>query len=322
MSTSLAQLSPAEFAAHQARRRSELWGLLGDLPEPKAPTGRVLTIEKHEGFTLQRLELELNGLQAVPALLLIPDKRAARAPGVLYIHWHGGNYADGKEEMLTGRPVLPAYAPVYARMGIVALAIDSWCFGQRRPYPEPADGRRGEEDTFKEMLWNGRCLFGMMMFDEWQAFRYLAGRPEVDPDRIAAFGISMGATKAMWLAALEPKLRGCIDLCCLTEYQALIADQGLSRHGIYYYVPGLLKHFEAAQINELLVPRPRLSCNGLRDGLTPPRGVEQIRNHLRPLYARFGRPEDSRIELFDCEHQELPEMRELVLQWLDRNLIQ
>ncbi len=37
-----------------------------------------------------------------------------------------------------------------------------------------------------------------------------------------------------------------------------------------------------------------------------------------PLYRTYGREEDLHIELFDCAHQELPEMRELILKWMDR----
>src|SRR4029079_6108444 len=94
----------------------------------------------------------------------------------------------------------------------------------------------------------------------------------------------------------------CIDLCCLTDYEALIADKGLDRHGLYYYVPGLLKHFQSHQVNELIVPRPRLSLNGLHDPLTPTDGVVRIRDHLTRLYDRYGRPEDCHIQLFDSGH--------------------
>jgi cephalosporin-C deacetylase-like acetyl esterase len=252
----------------------------------------------------------------VPALLLIPEKRAEKAPGLMYHHWHGGDYFVGKQELLTGTRAMQAYAPVYAEKGIVTLAIDSWCFGERAPYPE--NGGNGESDTFKEMLWKGRVLYGMMMFDEWQALNYLCTRPEVDTSRIGSFGISMGSTKSWWLAALDERITCCMDLCCLTDYEALIASKGLSRHGIYYYVPSLLKHFQTHQINELIVPRPRLSLNGRYDGLTPPEGVERVRDYLAPLYAQYGKAEDCRIELFECKHQELPEMRAIILEWLDQ----
>jgi hypothetical protein len=62
----------------------------------------LLRTEKHAGYTLERLVLDPNGIEPVPALLLIPDKRQSPAPGLLYIHWHGGMYGLGKEQLLLG----------------------------------------------------------------------------------------------------------------------------------------------------------------------------------------------------------------------------
>jgi len=312
-------LQPDEdFPQFQERRRKELWGLLGDLPWQHRPSSaKVVGTERHDGYTLERLTLDLNGEEPVPALLLIPDKRDAHAPGMLHIHWHAGMYGLGKEQLLRGVEAQPAYAPVLAAKGIVTLAIDSWCFGERQRVP---DGHQGEEDAFKLMLLRGQVLFGMMLFDEFRALDYLAARSEVDPQRLAVFGMSMGATKAWWLAALDPRVKLCMDVCCLTDLDELIKAHGLKEHGIYYYVPSLLKHFQTAQINELIVPRAHLSVNGLRDPLTPPAGVEKIRDYLLPLYRKQGKESDCRIELFDCAHVELPEMRKLILEWLDLHL--
>jgi hypothetical protein len=227
-------------------------------------------------------------------------------------------YDLGKEQLLTGVDAQPAYAPVCAEKGLVTLAIDSWCFGERK---HDEVGRRGEEDTFKDMLWKGRVLWGMMMFDEFRAVDYLASRTEVDANRLGVLGMSMGSTKAWWLAALDPRLRLCMDVCCLTDFEELIKIHNLSGHGVYYFVPSLLKHFQTAQINELIVPRPRLSVNGRLDELTPPAGVERIRDYLLPLYQRYGKPEDCHIEMFECPHQELPEMRQLIREWMDTYLV-
>jgi hypothetical protein len=95
----------------------------------------------------------------------------------------------------------------------------------------------------------------------------------------------------------------------------------LKGHGIYYYVPSLLKYFETKTINELIVPRPHVSLNGRFDELTPPKGVEKVRDHLLPLYERYGKAEDCRVELFDCPHEELPAMRQVILSWLDKYLV-
>jgi len=192
------------FSSYQKRRREALWGLLGDLPwqhEPGPP--RVVRREEHDGYTLERLILDLNGVEPVPALLLIPKRPSRPAPGLLFIHWHAGMYELGKEQLLRGTNVQPAYAPVLAETGIITPAIDSWCFGERQ---HDANGKRGEEDTFKLMLWNGQVLWGMMMFDEFRTLTYLASRQEVDSQRLGVSGMSMGSTKSWWLAALDPRV--------------------------------------------------------------------------------------------------------------------
>lgn len=309
---------PDVFVARQEQRRQSLWSLLGDLPwqhQPALPI--VVRTEEHEDYTLERLILDLNGVEPVPALLLIPKRLQRSASGLLFIHWHGGMYDLGKEQLLRGTDVQPAYAPVLAQLGMVTLAIDSWCFGERK---HESDGLRGEEDTFKLMLWRGQVLLGMMLFDEFRALSYLISRPEVDPKRLGVFGMSMGATKAWWLAALDPRIKLTIDLCCLTDFDSLIAAHDLSVHSIYYYVPSLLKQFDTAAINELIVPRPHLSLNGRKDRLTPAAGVEKVRDELLPLYRHYGDERDCRIQLFDCAHQETPEMRSLVIEWMQRYL--
>ena len=310
--------SPQErFAAYQEKRRQELWGLLGDLPPKRTPEARLLKTEAGPGYVLEHLELDLNGLEPAPAYLLIPEKRQQPAPGLLYIHSHGADYDLGKEELFCGLEVMHPYAPVCVEKGLVTLAIDSWCFSGRKRQP---DGARGEQDAFKLMLWRGQVLWGMMLFDEFQAITYLRSRPEVDSTRIGAVGISMGSTKAWWLAALDPRITLCANLCCLTDYEELIRTDNLAGHGVYYYVPDLLSHFQAHEVCELIVPRPHLSLNGRKDLLTPPAGVERIRDHLAPLYGQFGRPEDLRVGLFDCAHEETPEMRAIVAEWLEKHL--
>ena len=63
--------SAAQFAAHQEQRRKELWGMSGDLPwqhRPGAP--KLVKTEKHDGYTLERLVLDLNGQEPVPRCCL------------------------------------------------------------------------------------------------------------------------------------------------------------------------------------------------------------------------------------------------------------
>jgi hypothetical protein len=85
-------------------------------------------------------------------------------------------------------------------------------------------------------------------------------------------------------------------------------------------VPSLLKEFNTFQANELIAPRPHLSVNGRKDPLTPPGGVEHIREKLLPIYRQYGHEQDCRIDLFDCAHEETPAMRKLIIDWMQRHL--
>jgi len=216
----------------QNPRRKDLYRLLGDLPDPSRPIGvRKVAEETRESYVLETLTLDLNGIEDVPAYFVRPQRGNGRYPVVLYNHAHGGDYVLGKDELLNGRGAIydPPYAEALASRGYAALAIDTWLFGERRG--------RSESELFKQMLWQGQVLWGMMVYDSLRAIDYLSSRADVDPDRIATLGLSMGSTMAWWVAALDERVKVCIDLCCLTDFQALIETRGLDGHGIYYYVP-------------------------------------------------------------------------------------
>lgn len=294
-------------------RRAELLSLLGDLPPLDRPIrAERLWRDTRPHYHLEKWTLDLNGLEPVPAYVTLPLDACGPTPAVLYNHAHGSDYALGKDELLNGRSHLqaPPYAEALAREGVAALCIDHWVFGER--------ATRTESAAFKQMLWEGRVLWGMMVYDSLRALDFLVERPEVDPARIGTLGLSMGSTMAWWVAALDTRVQVCVDLCCLTDYQALIDAGGLDGHGVYYYVPRLLKHFTSAEINALIAPRPHLGLAGDRDPLTPPAGLDRIDAALRDAYAAAGAPEAWRLLRYDCGHQETPGMRVEVIEWLRR----
>jgi len=156
------------------------------------------------------------------------------------------------------------------------------------------------------------------VYDSLRALDYLVTRPEVDPARIATLGISMGSTMAWWTAALDTRIKVCVDICCLTDFQALITTRGLDCHGIYYYVPSLLKHFTTAQINALIAPRPHLSLAGNYDRLTPPAGLDRIDKELKQAYAALGAKEAWQMKRYETGHFESAQMRSVIMSFLER----
>ena len=292
--------------------RSSLYSLLGDLPpRDRAISAELVSQEDRGGYVLEKLTLDLNGIEPVPALFAKP-KGAGKRPCILYHHAHGGRYDIGKNELIESRPKMHAqpYAEPLTAMGYGVLCIDTWNFGER--------AGRTESSLCKEMLWRGQVLWGMMVYDSIRSMDYLCSRPDVDSRRIGTTGKSMGSTMAWWLAALDERVAACVDICCLTDFDALIETNGLDAHGIYYYVPCLLKQWTTGKINALIAPRPHLALAGDLDLLTPPKGLDRLDAELKQAYSEAGAPAAWKLLRYPVEHVETEGMRAEALEWLDR----
>lgn len=262
-------------AAATARRRDDLWRLLGPRPAiTQAPHGKLLRHETSAVASIEHWTLTLNDEEPVPALLLRPLQQPARGV-VLYCHAHGNRFAMGKDELLAGRPAL-----------------------------------------VKRLLWQGRTLWGYRVHDSLAALDWLLSSAEFATLPVTALGLSMGSSLAVWCSALDERIAQCIDLCCLSEYYALLETGGFDLHGEYFFVPGLTNEFTAAEISALIAPRRHLSCAGRDDPLTPPAGLAAIDAAMRDTYSAFSQPGNWQQSVFPCGHQEIPEMRSQVLDFL------
>ncbi|WP_240469762.1 dienelactone hydrolase family protein [Cyclobacterium sp. SYSU L10401] len=292
-------------------QRNKLYQLLGRLPDRERPiTVELVSTEEKDGVIIEKLMLDINGQELVPAYFSKPKNASGKLPVVLFNHSHFGQYEVGKNEFVNGRKEMqsPPYAFALAKEGYAGLCIDSWGFGER--------SGRAELDIFKEMIWQGQVLFGMMVYDNLRALDYLVSRDDIDKDRIATMGMSMGSTMSWWLAALDDRIKVCVDLNCLTDFHTLMEQGELRLHGIYYYVPDLLNHFSTSDINALISPRPHLGLAGEFDPLTPLEGLKIIDKNLQEVYAKDGAPEAWKLNIYPVAHEETAEMRQDILQFL------
>ena len=305
------KITPDSFTplnVDKVERRIEIYDLLGKLPDRDRPISvQVISRVDTGEMVIEKLVMDLNGLEKVPAYFTKPKNMTGKMPAILFNHSHFGQYDVGKNEFLYGRKEMqrPPFALALAREGYAGLSIDSWGFGERHTATE--------SEIFKEMLWKGQVMWGMMVYDNLRALDYLVSREEVDPGRIGTMGMSMGSTMAWWVAALDERISVCVDLCCLTDFQTLIEEKGLDLHGIYYYVPDLLNHFSTSDINALIAPRPHFGLAGRFDPLTPLKGLEIIDKNMKEEYAGKGASEAWELKIYEVPHLENEEMREDIL---------
>ena len=319
---------PGSRVAWEKRRkevRGELTRLLGKLPpRPKVPAVETLSREDKGDYTVEKFQFDNGAGATVPGYILVPKNLSGKAPAILYCHWHGGLYDSGKEELFhaSHTPVEPG--PILAKRGYVVVAIDSYCFGERNgqgPGGPDEKGSAGEMTASKFNLWVGRTLWGMILRDDLMALDYLASRPEVDTKRIGVTGMSMGATRAWWLMALDERLKTGVPVACLTRYENLIEHGELKAHGIYYFVPGMLNHFDTEAVIALIAPRPVLFMNGGEDPGSPTDGIKAIEKAARPAWRLAGEEANFQSIIYPGQgHVYTPEMWEKTLAWLDEKL--
>ncbi len=315
---------PESAAAWKSRRPAVLKTVLqslGDLPpRPSPPRSRVVTRELHRGYTLEKISLD-NGVDSqVTALLLIPDQRPQPAPAILWLH----SSSPDKTQILiphTNGGAEPL-GEVFVRAGYVVFAPDAYWHGDRAgtgPGGSAETGRAEEDSLFKLHLWFGRTLWGMFVRDDQIALDYLCSRPEVDQRRIGATGISMGSTRAWWLAAVDERVAAVVGVACLTRYQNLIAHGQLRQHGVYYFVDGLLRHFDSEGVLALIAPRPYLALTGELDAGSPADGIKIIEEKVGRVYRVLGAADRFRsVRYPDIGHTYTPAMRTEMLAWFAR----
>ncbi|HBJ85063.1 MAG TPA: dienelactone hydrolase [Verrucomicrobiales bacterium] len=321
---------PASLEAWQQQQgaiRAKLNELLGDLP-PRPPVSAFQVIAKEDkgAYTLETIQFDNGAGEIVKGFLFIPKTATAQtqAPAILYCHWHGGQYDIGKNELLGTNATPVAPGPALAEAGYVVLGIDAPCFGERNgqgPDGPQQKGGAGEMTAAKFHLWAGRTLWGMIVRDDLTALDYLCSRPEVDAARVGVTGISMGSTRSWWLMALDDRPRAAVCVACMTRYEELIRAGMLKSHGIYYFVPGMLKHFDTEAVIALGAPRAMLFMTGDQDGGSPIEGVRRLGEIVSQVYALHGEAATGHFQNViypGVGHDYLPEMWEKTLKWMDQ----
>lgn len=297
---------PDTLTAWEAQRRqirAVLQEHLGIMPPLFTPQPTITHDLQREGYRLQRIAFE-NGVGAVVyGYLLIPDGLQTPAPAVLYNHFYGGKYDLGKNELFQDRLTDPPQATALTRAGYVVLAIDAYAFGERQsqgPAGEQEVGAATELSLSKKFLWEGSTLWGMMLHDDLLALNYLLSRSEVDPTRIGTTGMSMGGSRATWLAALDERIKVTIPVAQMTRYRNFAARGEFWRHGIYYYIPAILAtEIDMEHIVSLCAPRPQIILIGDQDPLSPLEGVRTIDAFARRIYGLYGAEQQYRMLIYE-----------------------
>lgn len=282
----------ALWERERANLRRQLWMRLGDLSPLFTPALHIDATTHGEGFTQHHFTFDNEAGATVYGLLLIPEGLRQPAPAMLMHHVHGNRYDWGKTQLISPHPRHgQADGIALAQRGFVVMGIDAYAFGERL-HQGPAGTREGGRDTetslFKQFLWQGKTLWGMMVRDDLLALNALLAHPLVDPSRVGTTGMSLGGSRATWAAAMDDRLSLVIPVGQMTRYADLLEDGELGFHSIYYFVPSMLKEgLDMEHLVALAAPQRQHIVIGDRDPSSPLKAVEAVQRYAGHVYGLY-----------------------------------
>jgi cephalosporin-C deacetylase-like acetyl esterase len=274
----------------EARQRGvhqKILTLIGGLPEKTPLNAKSLGTTQADGFRIEKILYESQPNFPVTALLYIPEAKTntsqQKLPAIVVSPGHG----------LTGKLTDYTFASTFARNGFVVLSYDPIGQGERLQYPDPADpaktllkaatGEHGEAGLQPTLI--GDAPARIIAWDSIRAVDYLISRPEVDPNRIGAFGCSGGGTMTALLAALDTRVQAIAVACYLTSFDTLLPTLG--PQDAEQSIPNFIASgLDFPDWIEVAAPRPYAIISTAQD-MFPFAGALATTTEARRFYALF-----------------------------------
>jgi dienelactone hydrolase len=269
-------------------QREALAAILGirDLRPAMAPPV-VERIEAADGYRRARISYPDAQGEPIPALLLVPEGEGP-FPSVLALHQHNGERHWGKSEVagLVGDPH-NAFGPALARKGVLVLAPDARHFEDRRTGVTGTEPHRNDfvqhYNGLAHALVRGDTLARPVLDDCLRAVSVLSVHPGAVRGTMGVLGHSFGGNLALFLAALDQRVRWCVASGAACTYRHKLAHgTGLE---FSLVVPGIAEMLDIDDVVGLIAPRPTLLVSAEKDPYSA--DAPEIVAKLEPTYRRL-----------------------------------
>ena len=337
IAASLCTLATPYLATAQADSARERWiDMLGDFPDAIPSLDAKVT--EHDSLEdIKRFHVSFKSEEddRVTAWLLIPKTDGMPGPAVICPHSTtqgagkdriiglcGATHSDPPDEPANSR----AYALELARWGYVTLAIDLACDGER--VPEGLKPYNSNAFYEKHPEWS---MVGKAIWDVMRSVDFLLTRAEVDPDRIACLGHSLGGHTSLFAGAFDPRIAAVVSnggqLSWVRDknHWSRPPDPRGRPVSSYIYIPRFRPYIEDpnlpipidfTDLMAMVAPRPLLiMCSedeGERDGLVHALG------DAYSVYSSAGAGDRLTWFTYPGGHNYPPVAKRLSFSWLDR----
>ena len=273
--------------------------VVGRFDQPLSrPNPRSRQVYHDEDFTGYEVTLDVFPDVFAYGILLLPKsiEPGKRRPVVVCQHGLEGRPQDVADPTVDN-PAYSQFAVQLARRGFITFSPQNPYIGQ---------------DRFRTLQRKanplGKTLFSIIVPQHQQIVDWLATLPQVDPDRIAFYGLSYGGKTAM---RVPPLVAGyCLSICS-ADFNDWVWKNASTRSPYSYVWTGEYEIFEFdlgstfnyAEMAALIAPRPFMVERGHFDGVAPDERVAYEFAKVRHLYsAQLGLEDRCELEWFVGPH--------------------
>ena len=298
--------NPEDWKVYSEKLRNTIIGKAGvfvnhDLPLDYRETGRI----QMKGYTVSNIYFQtLPGVYAT-ANLYVPDGKGP-FPSVINMlgHWTKGKI-DSTGPQGVGHSL--------AVNGYVCLTIDPWGAGERSTVHGQFEYHGAGLGA--SLMNIGEPLIGIQISDNMRGVDLLCSLQEVDPENIGATGASGGGNQAMWLAAVDQRIKAVVPVVSVGTFESYV----MRSNCICELMNDGLTFTEEAGI--LALARAVMPCNHTKDIETfHPSETSRSYDNAVPVFQMLGKGNNISRQVFDLTHGYWPEDREAMLGWFDLHL--
>jgi hypothetical protein len=260
--------TPAEAKEWQEESRALISQLLklSDLEATRNADGKAipfdvktLSSEDRGKYTQSEIEFNSTPTRRIKAILTVPKAAEGRSPAVICIHGHGGN----RHIVYDPKSLYAGFATDLAERGFVTISTD---VGQHEVYEQ------------------GRTLMGERLWDVLRCADYVALLPQVDAEWMGCAGLSLGGEMAMWLGAMDERMKATVSSGFLTTMEGIDNDSCC----LCWKFPGLTENFQFCDIYSLVAPRALLCQNGEKERAPGGFPVDVARPEMKKIQAAYA----------------------------------
>jgi len=308
--------SEEQITAYQKRQKEFFTKQLGGFPKRTPLHAKVVGKLPGDGYRIEKVIFESQPRHRVTALLYLPDGPGPH-PGVVVASGHS---RTGKTAGYNQR-----FGIALARNGIAAFCYDPIGQGERSQILD-ADGKPRYRSTTTEhfLVGVGSILVGTntaryRIWDGMRSIDYLAGREDIDSERIGFTGCSGGGTLTSYVMALDDRVACAAPACYLTTFRRLIETIGPqdAEQNIFGQI-----EFGMDQPDYVLMRAPRPTIISATTGdFFDIQGTWDNFRQAKRIYTQLGFPE--RVDLVEAggKHGVQPENLVAIVRWMRRWLL-